>query len=59
MGRDIVKNLKFKKHAGKHFDPERFAQLLDESYRNTKRADSGIDCSDGGVGGQSVYKLGK
>jgi len=24
-----------------------------------KRADSGIDCSDGGVGGQSVYKLGK
>ncbi len=36
MGRDIVKNLKFKKHAGKHFDPERFAQLLDESYRNTK-----------------------
>ncbi len=39
MGRDIVKNLKFKKHAGKHFDPERFAQLLDESYRNTKRAD--------------------
>ncbi len=39
MGRDIVKNLKFKKHAGKHFDPEKFAQLLDESYRNTKRAD--------------------
>ncbi len=28
MGRDIVKNLKFKKHAGKHFDPEKFAQLL-------------------------------
>ena len=39
MGRDIVKNLKFKKHSGKHFDPEKFAQLLDESYRNTKRAD--------------------
>ncbi len=39
MGRDIVKNLKFKKHSGKFFDPERFAQLLDESYRNTKRAD--------------------
>jgi hypothetical protein len=39
MGRDIVKNLKFKKHTGKHFDPELFAQLLDESYRNTKRAD--------------------
>jgi hypothetical protein len=39
MGRDIVKNLKFKKHTGKFFDPELFAQLLDESYRNTKRAD--------------------
>ena len=39
MGRDIVKNLKFKKHTGKYFDPEKFAQLLDESYRNTKRAD--------------------
>jgi hypothetical protein len=39
MGRDIVKNLKFKKHTGKHFDPELFANLLDESYRNTKRAD--------------------
>ena len=39
MARDIVKNLKFKKHTGKHFDPELFAQLLDESYRNTKRAD--------------------
>lgn len=39
MGRDIVKNLKFKKHSGKYFDPERFAKLLDESYRNTKRAD--------------------
>lgn len=39
MARDIVKNLKFKKHTGKFFDPEKFAQLLDESYRNTKRAD--------------------
>jgi len=39
MARDIVKNLKFKKHTGKFFDPELFAQLLDESYRNTKRAD--------------------
>ena len=39
MGREIVKNLKFKKHAGKFFDPEKFAELLDESYRNTKRAD--------------------
>ncbi len=29
MARDIVKNLKFKKHTGKHFDPEKFAQLLD------------------------------
>jgi CRISPR/Cas system-associated exonuclease Cas4 (RecB family) len=39
MGRNIVNNLKFKKHTGKHFDPELFASLLDESYRNTKRAD--------------------
>jgi hypothetical protein len=39
MAREIVKNLKFKKHTGKFFDPELFAQLLDESYRNTKRAD--------------------
>jgi CRISPR/Cas system-associated exonuclease Cas4 (RecB family) len=39
MARDIVKNLKFKKHIGKYFDPELFAQLLDESYRKTKRAD--------------------
>jgi hypothetical protein len=39
MAREIVKNLKFKKHTGKHFDPELFASLLDESYRNTKRAD--------------------
>jgi hypothetical protein len=39
MARDIVKNLKFKKYNGKFFDPERFAQLLDESYRNTKRVD--------------------
>jgi CRISPR/Cas system-associated exonuclease Cas4 (RecB family) len=39
MARDIVKNLKFKKHTGKYFDPELFASLLDESYRNTKRAD--------------------
>lgn len=39
MGRDIVKNLKFKKHAGKSFDPEKFASMLDEAYKNTKRAD--------------------
>jgi len=39
MARDIVKNLKFKKHTGNFFDPEKFAQLLDESYRNTKRPD--------------------
>ena len=39
MGRNIVKNLKFKKHTGKFFDPEGFAEMLDESYRNTKRAD--------------------
>jgi CRISPR/Cas system-associated exonuclease Cas4 (RecB family) len=39
MAREIVNNLKFKKHAGKFFDPEKFATLLDESYRNTKRAD--------------------
>jgi len=39
MGRDIVKNLKFKKHTGKFFDPEKFATLLDEAYRNTKRPD--------------------
>jgi CRISPR/Cas system-associated exonuclease Cas4 (RecB family) len=39
MARDIVKNLKFKKHTGKFFDPERFANMLDEAYRNTKRAD--------------------
>jgi CRISPR/Cas system-associated exonuclease Cas4 (RecB family) len=39
MGRNIVKNLKFKKHMGKFFDPELFASMLDESYKNTKRAD--------------------
>jgi len=39
MGRDIVKNLKFKKHTGKFFDPEKFADMLDEAYLNTKRAD--------------------
>ena len=39
MGRKIVKNLKFKKHSGKHFDPEKFASLLDESYLKIKRAD--------------------
>jgi hypothetical protein len=33
MARDIVKNLNLKKHTGKHFDPETFAQLLDESYQ--------------------------
>ena len=36
MGRDIVKNLKFKKHTGKFFDPEKFAALLDEAYRKYK-----------------------
>ena len=39
MGRSIVKNLKFKKHTGEIFDPEDFAALLDQSYKNTKRAD--------------------
>lgn len=39
MGRDIVKNLKFKNHSGNIFDPEEFASMLDESYRNTKRPD--------------------
>lgn len=39
MARDIVKNLKFKKHTGRFFDPEKFADLLDEAYRNTKRPD--------------------
>jgi CRISPR/Cas system-associated exonuclease Cas4 (RecB family) len=39
MGRKIVKNLKFKKHSGKHFDPEKFASLLDELYLKRKRAD--------------------
>ncbi len=39
MSREIVSNLKFKKHSGKFFDPEKFASLLDESYRNTKRPD--------------------
>jgi len=39
MGRDIVKNLKFKKHTGKFFDPEKFASMLDEAYLNTKRPD--------------------
>ena len=42
MGRDIVKNLKFKKHTGKFFDPEKFAQLLDDAYKNTKRADGSM-----------------
>lgn len=39
MGRSIVKNLKFKKYTGESFDPEDFAALLDQSYRDTKRAD--------------------
>jgi len=42
MGRKIVKNLKFKKNPGRHFDPEKFSDLLDESYRNTKRPDGEI-----------------
>ena len=42
MAREIVKNLKFKKHTGKFFDPELFANLLDEAYRNTKRADGSM-----------------
>jgi len=39
MGRKIVKNLKFKKHEGKSFDPEKFAALIDDAYLKTKRAD--------------------
>lgn len=39
MGRDIVKNLKFKKHTGKFFDPEKFSFELDQAYRATKRPD--------------------
>ena len=38
MGRDIVKNLKFKKHDG-NFDITKFAQMLDDAYMATKRAD--------------------
>lgn len=37
MGRDIVNNLKFKKHSG-NFDPQEFADLLNQSYLSTKRA---------------------
>jgi CRISPR/Cas system-associated exonuclease Cas4 (RecB family) len=39
MGRDIVKNLKFKKSSGK-FDPEVFAKMLDDAYLSTKREDA-------------------
>lgn len=39
MGRDIVKNLKFKKSSGK-FDPEVFAKMLDDAYLATKREDA-------------------
>jgi CRISPR/Cas system-associated exonuclease Cas4 (RecB family) len=42
MGRDLVKNLKFKKHTGKHFDPELFASMLEDAYKLTKRADGQI-----------------
>lgn len=38
MGRDIVKNLKFKKYEGK-FNPIGFAELLDDAYLATKRPD--------------------
>jgi len=38
MGRDIVSNLKFKKHTGK-FNPDEFAQMLDDAYLATKRKD--------------------
>ena len=38
MGRDIVSNLKFKKHTGK-FNPEHFSRMLDDAYLATKRKD--------------------
>jgi CRISPR/Cas system-associated exonuclease Cas4 (RecB family) len=38
MGRDIVSNLKFKKHSG-DFQPEEFARMLDDAYLATKRED--------------------
>lgn len=38
MGRDIVKNLKFKKQPGK-FDPKKFAQQLNDAYLALKRPD--------------------
>jgi CRISPR/Cas system-associated exonuclease Cas4 (RecB family) len=39
MGRDIVSNLKFKKHTG-DFQPEEFARMLDDAYLATKRDDA-------------------
>ena len=38
MAREIVKNLKFKKHEG-NFDVKEFAKMLDDAYLATKRAD--------------------
>ena len=38
MAREIVKNLKFKKHEG-NFDVKEFAKMLDDAYLETKRAD--------------------
>jgi len=38
MGREIVSNLKFKKSTGE-FDPQKFADMLDEAYIATKRTD--------------------
>lgn len=38
MARDIVKNLKFKKHSG-NFDVQKFAEMLDAEYIATKRPD--------------------
>jgi CRISPR/Cas system-associated exonuclease Cas4 (RecB family) len=38
MAREIVKNLKFKKHEG-NFNVKEFAKMLDDAYLATKRAD--------------------
>ena len=41
MAREIVKNLKFKKHEGK-FDIKEFAKMLDDAYLATKRPDGSM-----------------
>ncbi len=38
MAKDIVANLKFKKHSG-NFDPVSFAKMLEDAYQSTKRPD--------------------